>query len=295
MNALLTRWDTPFQLPPFEAIRDADFAPAFDQALAEARAEILRIAENPEAPTFANTVAALELAERLLDLVSGVFFNLAGADSTPAREALERDLAPKLSAHSSEITNNTALFRRIEALWAAREVLAGEELRVLELYRQKFVRAGAALAGAAAARLTAVKSRLAVLGTKFGQNLLADEREWSMELDEGDLAGLPEFVVASARAAGQEKGAGGPVVTLSRSLIVPFLQFSDRRLLRQKAYEAWVARGGEWRGDGQPGRCDGDLEAARGAGQVAGLCQFCRLPAGAGNGQCERNRNKKRA
>ena len=243
MNALLTPWDTPFQLPPFAAIRDADFAPAFDQALAEARAEILRIAENPEAPTFANTVAALELAERLLDLVSGVFFNLAGADSTPAREALERDLAPKLSDYGSEITNNRALFRRIEALWADRAGLEGEELRVMELYRQKFVRAGAALEGAAAERLTAVKARLAVLGTEFSQNLLAEERAWFMPLAEGDLAGLPDFVVASARAAGEEKAAAGPVVTLSRSLIVPFLQFSPRRGLRQKAFEAWGTRG----------------------------------------------------
>ena len=243
MNALLTPWDTPFRLPPFAAIRDEDFAPAFDQALAEARAEVLRIVANPEPPSFANTIAALELADLLLDRVSGVFFNLAGADSTAAREELQRDLAPKLSDYSSEITNNAALFRRIEVLWECRSALAGEELRVLDLYRQMFLRAGAALRGAASARMTAVKSRLAVLGTAFSQNILAEERDWFMPLAEGDLAGLPDFVVASARAAGAEKGAGGPVVTLSRSLIVPFLQFADRRALRQKAYEAWVARG----------------------------------------------------
>ena len=243
MNALLTPWDTPFHLPPFAAIRDEDFAPAFDQALAEARAEVLRIVANPEPPSFANTIAALELADLLLDRVSGVFFNLAGADSTAAREELQRDLAPKLSDYSSEITNNAALFRRIEVLWECRSALAGEELRVLDLYRQMFLRAGAALRGAASARMTAVKSRLAVLGTAFSQNILAEERDWFMPLAEGDLAGLPDFVVASARAAGAEKGAGGPVVTLSRSLIVPFLQFSDRRALRQRAFQAWVARG----------------------------------------------------
>ena len=243
MNALLTPWDTPFRLPPFAAIRDEDFAPAFDQALAEARAEVLRIVANPEPPSFANTIAALELADLLLDRVSGVFFNLAGADSTAAREELQRDLAPKLSDYSSEITNNAALFRRIEVLWECRSALAGEELRVLDLYRQMFLRAGAALRGAASARMTAVKSRLAVLGTAFSQNILAEERDWFMPLAEGDLAGLPDFVVASARAAGAEKGAGGPVVTLSRSLIVPFLQFSDRRALRQRAFQAWVARG----------------------------------------------------
>ncbi|SEN72729.1 peptidyl-dipeptidase Dcp . Metallo peptidase. MEROPS family M03A [Gemmobacter aquatilis] len=244
-NPLLSPWKGPFELPPFAAITDADFAPAFNQGLAEARAAIAAIADSAEAPTFANVIDALELAEGTLDRVSGVFYNLAGADSTEAREALMRDLAPKMSAFSSEVTNNKALFAKVEALWQGREVLGlePEQARVLDLYRQMFIRSGAQLEGDAAERLTAVKSRLAVLGTLFGQNVLAEERDWFMALDEADLEGLPEFVVASARAAGAEKGAGGPVVTLSRSLIVPFLQFSPRRALRQKAYEAWVARG----------------------------------------------------
>ena len=245
MNALLTPWDTAFGLPPFAQIKDADFAPAFDAGLAEARRNIAAIANNPGAPDFANTIDALELAEGLLDRVGGVFYNLAGADSTDAREALQRDLAPKMSAFSSEVTNNTALFQRIETLWQLRDKLdlTAEQQRVLMLYRRMFVRAGALLTGAASDRLTAVMSRLAVLGTQFSQNLLADEREWFMELAETDLVGLPEFVVASARAAGLEKGAAGPVVTLNRSLIVPFLQFSAQRALRQKAYEAWGLRG----------------------------------------------------
>ena len=245
MNALLTPWDTAFGLPPFAQITDDDFAPAFDAGLAEARAAITAIADSPDAPTFANTIEAMELAEGLLDRVGGVFYNLAGADSTDAREALQRDLAPKMSAFSSEVTNNTALFQRVETLWQGRDDLGltGEQLRVLTLYRQMFVRSGAMLVGAASDRLTAVKSRLAVLGTTFSQNLLADERDWFMDLVEDDLAGLPDFVVASARAAGVEKGAKGPVVTLNRSLIVPFLQFSSRRSLRQKAYEAWGLRG----------------------------------------------------
>ncbi len=245
MNALLTPWDTAFGLPPFAQITDDDFAPAFDAGLAEARAAITAIADSPDAPTFANTIEAMELAEGLLDRVGGVFYNLAGADSTDAREALQRDLAPKMSAFSSEVTNNTALFQRVETLWQGRDDLAltAEQLRVLTLYRQMFVRSGALLVGAASDRLTAVKSRLAVLGTTFSQNLLADERDWFMDLAEDDLAGLPDFVVASARAAGVEKGAKGPVVTLSRSLIVPFLQFSSRRSLRQNAYEAWGLRG----------------------------------------------------
>lgn len=243
MSVLLEKWDTPFGLPPFAAIKDEDFAPAFDEALTRARVAIAAIADGPGAG-FAEVIEALELAEGDLDRVAGVFYNLAGADSNEAREALQRDLAPKMSAFSSEITNNKVLYAKIEALWQARDGLGltPEQLRVLDLYRRMFVRSGAALKGAEAERLTAVKSRLAVLGTQFSQNLLADERSWFMELAEEDLEGLPDFVITTARAAGAERGLG-PVVTLNRSLIVPFLQFSPRRALRQKAYEAWVARG----------------------------------------------------
>ena len=245
MNALLTEWTGPFGLAPFDAIRDEDFSPAFDAGLAEARAAVAAIAGNPAAPTFENTIAALERADGLLNRVAGVFFNLAGADSNDAREALEMDLAPKLSAYSSEVTSNKALFARIEALWTARDVLGldAEQARVLMLYRRSFVRSGAELTGAESARMAAIMSRLAELGTQFGQNVLAEERGWHMALSDEDLAGLPEFVVATAQAAGKERGLNGPVVTLNRSLIVPFLQFSPKRGLRQQAYEAWVARG----------------------------------------------------
>ncbi|ABN77352.1 M3 family metallopeptidase [Cereibacter sphaeroides] len=244
-NPLLAPWTTPFALPPFAEIRDDQFGPAIEAGLAEARRAIAAIADNPEAPTFANTIEALELAEETLDRVAGVFYNLAGADSNAAREALQRELAPKMSAFSSEIVNNRPLFRRIETLWQGREALglSPEQERVLMLYRRMFVRSGAELEGAEAEKLTAVKARLAVLGTTFSQNLLADERDWTMTLAEEDLEGLPDFVIETARAAGAERGAGGPIVTLNRSLIVPFLQFSPRRELRRRAYEAWVARG----------------------------------------------------
>ena len=244
-NPLLTAWDTPHGLPPFDAIRDEDFAPAVDAALNEARANVAAIAGNTDAPTFANTIEALELSQEQLGRVLGVFFGVAGADSNPAREALQRDFSPLLSAFGSEVTSNAALFARIEDLWQRRDDLGlnPEQARVLMLTRRSFVRQGAQLEGVAADRLRDVKSRLAVLGTQFTQNLLADERDWHMTLSEGDLEGLPSFVVDAARAAGEEGGHGGPVVTLSRSLIVPFLQFSPRRDLREKAYHAWTARG----------------------------------------------------
>jgi len=244
-NALLSDWTTEFALPPFADIKDEDFGPAIDTALAEGRARIAAIAGSADAPSFANTVAAMEQADEMLDKVAGVFYNLAGADSTPAREALMRDLAPKMSAYSSEIMMNEALYGRVRAVWEAREGagLDAEQIRVVDLYHRMFLRAGAAVEGADRDRLTDVKSRLAVLGTQFTQNLLADEREWFMDLEEADLDGLPAFVVDAARSAGVERGRPGPVVTLSRSLIVPFLQFSPRRDLRAKAYGAWTARG----------------------------------------------------
>ncbi len=244
-NPLLNDWDTPFGLPPFDAISDDDFAPAVDAALDTARTNMDAIAQNVDAPTFDNTIVAMELADTDLGRILGAFYALAGADSNPAREALQRDFAPKLSAYGSWVTGNSALFARVEDLWNRRDALdlTEEQSRVLMLSYRGFVRAGAQLTGADADRLRDVKSRLSVMGTQFVQNLLADERDWFMPLDNDALAGLPDFVVATAKSAGEEKDAGGPVLTLSRSLIVPFLQFSDRRDLRQVAYEAWVARG----------------------------------------------------
>ncbi len=244
-NTLLAPWDAPHGLPRFDRIKDSDFAPAFETALAEDLAQTEAIADNSEAPTFSNTIEALTTTGEALGRVLSIFYNLAGADSTETREALQREFAPKLAAHSSAIYANRKLFDRIRTLWEARESLdlTDEQARVLMLTHRGFVRAGAALEGADAERMKEIKSRLSVLGTQFSQNILADERSWQMALSEDDLEGLPGFVVDGARAAGEERGADGPVITLSRSLIVPFLQFSPRRDLREKAWRAWVARG----------------------------------------------------
>lgn len=244
-NPLLTDWTDNFGLPPFDQITDDHYAPAMDAALETGLAAIGAIADNTDPATFENTIEALELADHDLSQVASAFYTVAGSDSNDTRQNLMRDFSPKLSAYSSEITNNAKLFARVQSVWNARDDmdLTDEQQRVLMLTHRSFVRSGAELTGDAAARLTDVKSRLASLGTEFTQNLLADERDWFMDLDADGLIGLPDFVVASARAAGDEKGAAGPVVTLSRSLIVPFLQFSERRDLREKAYEAWTARG----------------------------------------------------
>ncbi|MDB9810017.1 M3 family metallopeptidase [Planktomarina temperata] len=242
---LLDPWNAPFGLVPFDAISDADFAPAMDAALAQARSGMQAIAKRSDAPSFENTIEAQEVAEEPLNQLAAAFYTLASTDSTPLREELQRDFAPKLSAYASAVTSNVALFARIEDLWSRRASLglSPEQERVLMLTRRDFIRAGAKLTGAEAARMAEIKSRLASLGTSFMQNLLADERDWTLPLQTDDLAGLPDFVLQAAKAAGQEKGLDGPVVTLSRSLIVPFLEFSDRRDLRETAYKAWAARG----------------------------------------------------
>jgi len=257
-NPLLSNWNTPFELPPFADISDDDFSPAFDATIAQARENIKEIAENLAEPTFENTIEALEQAEDDFGRVLPVFYNLAGADSTPKREELQREFSPKLAAYSSEISMNAALFSRVETLWELRDQLGltPEQQRVLMLSYRGFVRAGAQLQGAKRDRLKEVLQRLAVLGTEFSQNLLADERDWFMELDEDQLAGLPDFLIAAAREAGQEKGLDKPVITLSRSLVTPFLQSSQMRDLRRKAYEAFTSRGANG------GTCDNRAIAA---------------------------------
>ncbi len=243
-NPLLANWDTPFGLPPFENISDDDFAPAVDAALVDAQANIDAITQQEEV-TFAGTIEALERATEKLDRVLGAFYAVSGADSNPAREALMRDFSPKLSAFWSDITANEALFERIDQLWQQKGDLdlSEEQQRLLYLTHRSFVRSGAQLKGPDADRLKEVKGRLSVLGTEFTQNLLADERDWYHEVDESLLTDLPEFVADALRAAGQEKEKEGPVVTLSRSVIVPFLQFCPDRALRKIAYEAWTSRG----------------------------------------------------
>ena len=244
-NALLTQWKTPFELAPFADISDADFAPALTVAMAEDMAETLAVANDPATPTFANTIEALIRSGEALTKVLSVFHTVSGADSNPEREKLMREFSPRLSAHSSEIYSNKALFARIDALWQIRNdlTLSAEQQRVLMLTRRAFVRAGAGLSSAAEKRMKAIKTRLAVIGTAFSQNLLADERGWLMELSDDDLVGLPEFLVVAMQNAAVEQDLQRPIVTLSRSIIAPFLQFSPRRELRARAHAAWVARG----------------------------------------------------
>ncbi|KAB1074768.1 M3 family metallopeptidase [Methylobacterium planeticum] len=238
-------WDTPHGLPPFERIRPEHYLPAFEAALAAHEAEIAGIANATTTPTFANTVAALERAGLALDRVASVFYNLTGSHTNPELQAIERTIAPRLARHGSAVYLNPALWARISAVDPTRESLSEEEHRVLDRYRTRFRRAGADLGEAAKARVAEIAARMAELGTQFSQNLLADESGFVLPLTgEADLAGLPPFLIAAAASAAKERGGEhGHVITLSRSLIEPFLVFSTRRDLRERAYEAWIRRG----------------------------------------------------
>src|SRR4051794_3257042 len=244
-NPLLAEWSAPFGVPPLDAIEPEHFAPAFEQALAAHREEIAAIAGSQAAPDFDNTVAVLERSGGLLTRVGKVFYVLAGAPSSGAIQAIERDMAPRLARHWNEIHLNETLFGRIDSLHrrASALGLTPEQARVLERYHALFRRAGAGCDAAAKDRLKEIGDRLASLGTSFGQNVLADEQSYVLPLAEDDLAGLPDFARAAACGDAEERGLAGYAVTLSRSSVEPFLQFSARRELREKAFRAWVARG----------------------------------------------------
>jgi peptidyl-dipeptidase Dcp len=245
-NPFFADWTTPDGVPPFDRIKPEHFRPAYARALAAHNAEIAAIAADPHPADFDNTIAALEKSGRRLTRLDNVFHILAGADSNDALLALERELAPQVARHWSDIHTNADLFRRIDALMRKldRLDLSGEQKRVLERYHITFRRAGAGLDAAARQHLTGIMERLAALGTTFSQNVLADEQAYTLPLQgEAELAGLPEFMREAMKSDAQERGRDGHVVTLSRSSVEPFLQYADRRDLREKVFRGFIMRG----------------------------------------------------
>ena len=246
-NPLLGEWSAPFGMPPFTAIQPSHFQPAVEAAMRIHREELDAIGGQTGTPDFDNTVAAFDRAGRLLARIVSVFYNLTASHTNPALQAAQRELAAPLAAHDSAVYMDARLFARVDALHRERQALGltPEQLRLLERVHLDFVRAGAKLEGAARARYAQVMQELATLTTRFAQNVLHDESSYQLVLDgEADLEGLPAFARAAARQAAKDRGlAGGHVVTLSRSLIVPFLTFSARRDLREQAWRAWVGRG----------------------------------------------------
>lgn len=246
LNPLLMPWKTPFETPPFAEIRPDHFLPAFEKAFAEHAAEIEAIKNDPAEPTFENTIAAQERSGKLLSKIASVFYDLVSAHSNPELLKLETEVALKMARHWNPITMDAKLFARVSKLreHASSLGLTPEQARLLERTWTHFHRAGAGLSDAAKARTAEINERLAELATTFSHHLLGDEQSWTMELAEGDLAGLSESFVASAKAAAEERGMPGKmIVTLSRSSVEPFLKSSSRRDLREKVFKAFTARG----------------------------------------------------
>jgi peptidyl-dipeptidase Dcp len=247
-NPLLQPWrGTHGGVPPFDQVQVADIKPALEAAMAENLAEIDRIANDSSAPTFQNTIASMERAGRTLDRVGTIYGIWSSSMSTDDFQAVEQEMAPKLAAFSDQITQNEALFRRIETVYNSPEKarLTPEQQRLVWLYYTNFVRAGAKLEPAAKTRMSELNQKLAELYTKFSQNLLADEGDQFLVLEEeADLAGLPQSLRDGfAAAAAGKKMEGKWVVRNTRSAVDPFLTYSDRRDLREKAFRMFVNRG----------------------------------------------------
>ncbi|WP_304617525.1 M3 family metallopeptidase [Paracoccus sp. (in: a-proteobacteria)] len=242
-NPELTRWTGPEGLPRFDLISDEDFAPAFDRELAAALAQVEAIAANPAPADFANTVAAMETADEGLNRMLAIFYTLAAVDSNPARQALQRDFAPRLADYGSRVSMDPRLHARVKAVAEDADALPPEDARLVRLMLRDLDRAGAGLSDAARARMAEIRARLAVLTTQFTQNVLTDERDYVLPIPDDRLDGLPDWLLTAMRAAAAERGMTGQVVTLNRSLIVPFLEHADDRTLRETAFRAWTLRG----------------------------------------------------
>jgi peptidyl-dipeptidase Dcp len=245
-NPFFATWSTPYGVPPFDRIAPAHFREAYARALAEHDAEIAVIAADPAPASFDNTIAALELSGRALERVGNAFHLLAGAHTNDALLEIEREISPLIARHWNKVHTNAALFRRIDAVMrqAERLGLDAEQTRVTERYHTSFRRSGAALDGEAKKRLAGIIERLAELGTAFSQNVLADEQAFALRLtDQAELAGLPDFMREAMRSEARGRGLDGYAVTLSRSIVEPFLQFSERRDLREKVFRGFIMRG----------------------------------------------------
>jgi peptidyl-dipeptidase Dcp len=247
-NPLLTPWEGPFGgVPPFDKVQIALFKPALEEAMAENLAEIDRIAKDPAAPTFQNTIVPLEQAGRSLNRV-GTLYSVWGATMNgPEFQVVQREMAPRMAAFNDKINQNEPLFKRVETVYNSPEKakLTPEEQRLTWLYYTNFVRAGARLGADAKARLSQINQQLAGVYTKFSQNVLAEETDQFLVLKtEADLAGLPQSLKdAAAAAVASKKQEGVGLISNTRSSVDPFLSYSDRRDLREKVWRMFVNRG----------------------------------------------------
>ena len=247
-NPFFKEWTTPFGVPPFDEIKVEHYVPAIQEGIKEQKAEIAEITANPEAPTFENTILAFDKSGALLNKVTGVFSPLNSANTNEEMQAAAREISPMLSAHRDEISMNAELFKRIKAIYDKRNELDLDEqqIRVTEKFYQDFERNGANLSPENQEILKGINSELATLYLHFGENLLAEtNKNFKLVIDnEADLAGLPDDVIAGAAAAAEKAGEPGKwVFTLAKPSWIPFLQFSEKRELREKLYRGYFMRG----------------------------------------------------
>ncbi|MFA9454239.1 MAG: M3 family metallopeptidase, partial [Candidatus Aminicenantaceae bacterium] len=246
-NPFFAEYDTPYQVPPFHIITPAHFIPAYEKGMEEHNTDIDEIVGNPEAPNFENTIAALDRSGRLLTEVSRVFGGINGANTNDDLKAIQQEMAPRLAAHRTEINLNKALFERIKAIYEQREGmdLSDEQLYLLENLYKGYVRNGAELNDQDRATLKEINGTMSKLGVNFSQNVLAETNEFKMVIeDEADLAGLPESSIQGAVEAASEAGMDGKwVFTTHKPSMLPFLQYSEKRDLREKLYTAYIKRG----------------------------------------------------
>jgi peptidyl-dipeptidase Dcp len=246
-NPFLKPYGTPFDVPPFDRIRDEHFLPAIEEGIRRERAEVAVIVDNPEPATFANTVAALDHNGILLSQVMAVFGALQGANTNPELQALARKTAPMLAAHRDDIGLNEKLFLRVKAVYDGRSSLRldREALFLLENAYRGFVRGGALLDPKGKARLREINQELSLLSVKYGDNVLAETNGFKLVIENAaDLAGLPPSVVAMAAATAKQAGLEGKwVFTVQVPSMIPFLQYSEKRDLREKLHRAYFMKG----------------------------------------------------
>ena len=242
-----TDYDTPYQTPPFDRITEDDFRPAFAYGMEQHAKEIDSLANNPEAPTFDNTIVALDNSGKILERVSSVFFGLEGADKTDAIEQMAIEISPKLSEHNDNIYLNQKLFERIKILYDQTENLnlTTEQKQLLNKYYKRFVRGGILLNDSEKQRLREINKELSSLTLQYGNNVLKETNNYQLVIeDEKDLSGLPEAIIAAAAETAKANGMEGKwVFTLHKPSWIPFLQYADNRALREKLYKAMYMRG----------------------------------------------------
>ncbi|KDO33213.1 hypothetical protein SPRG_02023 [Saprolegnia parasitica CBS 223.65] len=245
-NPLLADWSSqPFSLPPFGAIEAAHFQPAIDVAQAAQLEELRQIVENPDEATFENTIVAYDRSGGLLSKILGVYYNLCGSYAPPELQAVQRELAGPLAAFGAKVTTYPGLFERIEAVYATREGFNTEDRRLIERIHLDFVRQGARFDKATQDRYKEILQELAQLTTKFTQNVLADETDYTIELSEAEMSGCSADIIASAKqnAADRNAADGVYIVTLSRSMVEPFLTYATNSAAREKVFRAFTSRG----------------------------------------------------